>query len=220
MDKVWLIRTTSNQLLGPVSIKKIRELLGKGSLKDEDEISCGNGYWFFVREKELIEKYITNEFPQGFNPVSEADSVLTALSNELLNEDDSKVPDVSHLEFPEIDEKELILEEIKNSVEHLEDTPKQQLQERSVQHHTEQIKPLNRKTMKPLSDLEPEEKVSNSLFNQNFLLLVAVILFVLALAGFYFRKRLVKEFIETNIHIITPGYAQVIPDQVKKNLII
>jgi NADH:ubiquinone oxidoreductase subunit K len=74
--------------------------------------------------------------------------------------------------------------------------------------------------MKPLSDLEPEEKVSNSLFNQNFLLLVAVILFVLALAGFYFRKRLVKEFIETNIHIITPGYAQVIPDQVKKNLII
>jgi hypothetical protein len=220
MDKVWLIRTTSNQLLGPVSIKKIRELLGKGSLKDEDEITCGNGYWFFVREKELVEKYITNEFPQGFNPVSEADSVLTAISEVQVDEDELKVPNLDDLEFPKTDEKELILEEIKNSVVPLENTPSPVTQERSIQHQTEQVKPLNRKTMKPLGDLQPEVKIKTSLFNQNFLLLVAIILFVLALAGFYFRKRLVKEFIETNIHIISPGYAQIIPDQVKKNLTI
>ncbi len=217
MDKVWLIRTTSNQLLGPVSIKKIRELLEKGSLKAEDEISCGNGYWFFVREKELVEKYINNEIPQGFNPVAEADSVLTALPQEIGSIENPIIPTEDDLAFPEDDEKELILEELKLSADTLSDDPIVE-QEASVQHEKEQVKPLNRKTMKPLTEKEPVAQVKSSFFNQNLLLFLAVILFILALAGFYFRKRLVKEFIETNIHIITPGYAQVIPEQVKKKL--
>jgi hypothetical protein len=76
MDKTWLIRTKNNHILGPVTKNKVKELIEKGSIKGEDEVCNGNGYWFYIREKELINKYIIGDVPQGFNPVSEADTVL------------------------------------------------------------------------------------------------------------------------------------------------
>ena len=54
------------------SLEKIRELLDKSALDENDELCSGNGYWISVKEVELVEKYITNGEPQGFNPVSEA----------------------------------------------------------------------------------------------------------------------------------------------------
>lgn len=78
MEKTWLIRTKNNHILGPVTKDKVRELIEKGSIKGEDEVCAGNGYWFYVREKDLINKYIKGDIPQGFNPVSEADTVLCA----------------------------------------------------------------------------------------------------------------------------------------------
>ena len=74
VERNWLIRTRNKKLLGPVSKKKIRELLDKGSLNGDDELSTGNGYWFWVRERELIDKYVFGDIPQEFNPVSEADN--------------------------------------------------------------------------------------------------------------------------------------------------
>lgn len=78
MEKNWLIRTKSKQILGPVSKTKIREFVDKGSLTGDDELSSGNGYWFWVREKNLVEKYVLGDVPQTFNPISEACDVLTA----------------------------------------------------------------------------------------------------------------------------------------------
>lgn len=76
MAKNWLIRTKSNNIFGPVSKKKVLELLDNGSIKNDDEICSGNGFWFFIREKDLIEKYLIEEVEQGFNPVSEALSTI------------------------------------------------------------------------------------------------------------------------------------------------
>ena len=55
MGKNWLIRTKSNHILGPVSKDKVVELYQNGSIKPDDEICSGNGYWFFIRESELVD---------------------------------------------------------------------------------------------------------------------------------------------------------------------
>jgi len=79
-DKNWLIRTKNRQILGPATKQKVIELLEKGSLSGDDEVTCGNGYWFWVRERDLIEKYLYGDLPQSFNPISEAEDALTAKS--------------------------------------------------------------------------------------------------------------------------------------------
>ena len=76
MERNWLIRTKKKQILGPVSKEKIKEFIKKGILKKEDEVTSGNGYWFFIREKDLLDRYIYGDLPQTFNPVTEAESVL------------------------------------------------------------------------------------------------------------------------------------------------
>lgn len=78
MGKNWLIRTKSNHILGPVSKEKVLELYQNGSIKQDDEICSGNGYWFFIRESELVDKYLLGSNTQSFNPISEAKDVLTS----------------------------------------------------------------------------------------------------------------------------------------------
>lgn len=75
--KNWLIRTHQKQILGPVSKEKIISLIESKKLKDDDEISSGNGYWIWIRETELIQKYIYGNESQSFNPISEAKIVLS-----------------------------------------------------------------------------------------------------------------------------------------------
>ena len=82
--KNWLIRTRDMQILGPISHKKILELLNNGSLHNEDEVCSGNGYWFFIREKDLVKKFIFDGVTQGFNPISEAKDVLKNLQDQEL----------------------------------------------------------------------------------------------------------------------------------------
>lgn len=78
MEKNWLIRTKSNHILGPVSKEKVLELYQNGSIKPDDELCSGNGYWFFVREEDLIGRYLLGSKVQSFNPISEAKDVLTS----------------------------------------------------------------------------------------------------------------------------------------------
>ncbi len=76
-ERSWLIRTRSNKILGPVSRKKVIELLEKGSLRSGDEISSSSGYWFFVNEEELLKKYIYEGNIQSSNPLNIASSFLS-----------------------------------------------------------------------------------------------------------------------------------------------
>ena len=70
MEKNWLIRTSQNQILGPISKERVIELIKKGNLTDDDEICSGNGYWFLIKEKNLVEKYIYGNHLQAFNSIS------------------------------------------------------------------------------------------------------------------------------------------------------
>ncbi len=76
-EKSWLIRTSKKQILGPVSREKVIELIEKSALTEKDEISRGNGYWFHIRERDLLDKYLYGDVPQEFNPISEAPDILT-----------------------------------------------------------------------------------------------------------------------------------------------
>ncbi|MCM2351148.1 MAG: hypothetical protein NDI69_14100 [Bacteriovoracaceae bacterium] len=77
MDKNWLIRTKSNHILGPVSKEKVLELYNNGSIKPDDEVCSGNGYWFFIREDDMVSRFLTGNEVQTFNPISEAKDVIT-----------------------------------------------------------------------------------------------------------------------------------------------
>lgn len=77
MDKNWLIRTKSNHILGPITKEKLIELFNNESLKPDDEICSGNGFWFFIREEEMVNRYLLGDEKQTFNPISEAKNVLT-----------------------------------------------------------------------------------------------------------------------------------------------
>ena len=90
MNKNWLIRTNQKKILGPVTKEKILEFIEKGSLNSEDEICCGNGYWFYVKEKKLIFKYLTSGEIQGFNPITEAKVNFDALANNREEVEESK----------------------------------------------------------------------------------------------------------------------------------
>lgn len=81
LERNWLIRTTQNQILGPISKAKLVEFIQKGALGLQDEVSSGNGYWFQVKEQELVEKYLFGDIPQSFNPMSEAKSVYSRKDN-------------------------------------------------------------------------------------------------------------------------------------------
>lgn len=76
VEKNWLIRTRQGQILGPISRKKILEFFEKGHLGPDDEICSGSGYWFYVREQDLFEKYVIAAAEQSFNPISEAPPIF------------------------------------------------------------------------------------------------------------------------------------------------
>lgn len=118
-EKNWLIRTSNFQILGPVSKDKIIEFVNKGSLKGDDEITSGNGYWFHIKEEDLLEKYILGDIPQTFNPITEAPNILTANNSDSTgthnkidrsalspvakkDESDASLPDAGDLEYPDM----------------------------------------------------------------------------------------------------------------------
>jgi hypothetical protein len=81
MERNWLIRTNQKQILGPVGKTKVIEFLQKGALGLNDEVMCGNGYWFSIKEKDLVDKYLYGDVPQSYNPISDSKSVLCKREN-------------------------------------------------------------------------------------------------------------------------------------------
>lgn len=236
MEKNWLIRTKNNHILGPVSKQKVRELLEKGSIKGDDELSAGNGYWFFIREKELVDKYIVGEIPQGFNPVTEADTVLSKAPAQAdgedlipseddlafpdMGEDDEsnslKVPEEDDLEYPELEPDEVEAQEDTLEKLRAKASKKKIAKKKSSKQKISQSNQMKSNKMKPSHG----PQIQKSFLSQNTLYIIATVFFILALLAFYFRRRIVKEFIETRNFVIQPVYAQAIPDAVKKKLII
>lgn len=132
MEKDWLIRTHLNKILGPVTKSKIIELIENNSLKENDEICSANGYWFKVKEKDLLDRFIYGDEKQGFNPVSEAKDVLTEACE--LTQEDFQV-EVAHAD-EEATEKAsdvtLVATDIKDLLSEKEDTNKETQQPEQV----------------------------------------------------------------------------------------
>ncbi|MFN8369154.1 MAG: hypothetical protein U0T83_00860 [Bacteriovoracaceae bacterium] len=101
--KNWLIRTRNHRILGPITKEKLIELYESGSLSEDDEICSGNGYWFYVKEIALVEKYVKGDIVQSFNPISEAKSVLTKSQSETVEDESGpKLPNSDDLDYPDI----------------------------------------------------------------------------------------------------------------------
>ncbi len=121
MDRFWLIRTNSGKILGPIKMVKVIDFIKKGQIIGDDEVASGNGFWFSVKEREYVKKYLLNGTPQPFNQITEAVSLfsndenadlvlddspditlMTNLNNYTILEKGIKLPSSSDLEFPEL----------------------------------------------------------------------------------------------------------------------
>ena len=108
MIRNWLIRTKSNRIIGPLSKEKVIGYYQAGKLHLEDEITQGNGFWLKVSEEELVRKYLLKAEEQSFNPISEAEDVLT-VSNIVekfphsRSQNLEQLPTDEDLEYPDIE---------------------------------------------------------------------------------------------------------------------
>jgi len=233
MPKNWLIRTKSNHILGPVSKEKIIELYQNGSIRPEDEVCSGNGYWFFMREKELVQDYILGNKKQTFNPISEARDVLTA---DRQTTDSVMEAQTEHTLVGKIDLSALngtpatpapkpqaaaapkpkpVVEEKKNLAE-------------------EVIKPIRPKVSAPPSPppsapgkakkkqvvqgpIKSKVTIKERKVSDKFLMVGTVIVLLLIAGVLYFRNRLASEFLQGALQNIVPVvYAQEVVEQGKK----
>lgn len=104
MLKNWLIRTKSNHILGPISKAKTCELYKNGSIKPDDELCSGNGYWFFVKESDLIQRYLLGDEIQTYNPICEANDVISANAPSTSGSSHGSVPVAAHKDDHHSDE--------------------------------------------------------------------------------------------------------------------
>jgi len=92
----------------------------KGALGLNDEVTSGNGFWFSLKEKDLVDKFLYGDIPQGYNPISESKSVLSKRDNpdkttslntapanktqvlKAVNEGPATLPKQEDLEYPDI----------------------------------------------------------------------------------------------------------------------
>lgn len=195
MGKNWLIRTKSNHILGPISKEKVLELYQNGSIKTDDEVCSGNGYWFFIRETDLVDKYLKGHNSQSFNPVSEAKDVLTSTTSHTENQgtrDDITL--VGALDLKALRESEAPAP-----------TPKAQPQpQASAAAAAPQKKKLKSDTLvKPSENSKKHPK-------QDWVRFLGIFIFLLLFLIIYFRKNILKTFFdkEASSFFISKVYAQ------------
>ncbi len=195
MNKNWLIRTKNNHILGPVSLEKIKTLLENRSLNSEDELCSGNGYWFSVKEDQLVEKYIYKEIPQSYNPITEAKTVVARKPiNDIADKEIDEIQDVTQigLSLDTLNENKLNIEvELLDlgdppSVE-LPVKPKREVKEKTITKAEE----LNEE----IKEFSTTELRNVKALNSTILYIISILFFIIALVGFYFRKTLLENFL-------------------------
>ena len=208
MEKNWLIRTKSNHILGPVSKEKVQELYKNGSIKADDEVCSGNGYWFFIREDDLVAKYLIGNEPQGFNPISEAKDVITAASTDSSEHPADDITMVGGISLSMLDKQE--------SKPPVEDSGKEDDELNASDLAVTGIKKKNnpRPRVKAHSVVHPLTK-------QNYLKYIGILGFLFLFLLIYFRKTIIRSVFQgemTSISIIGSAHAQENLPQKKKLL--
>jgi hypothetical protein len=207
MEKNWLIRTKSNHILGPISKDKLRELYRNGSIKPDDEVCAGNGFWFFVRENEFVEKYLLGDQVQGFNPVSEAKDTI-----EINQQTDDDITLVGKISLNQLNKPEKNIE-FKDPLELSQEVPSLLPGENEI----EIKKKVNSKKKEHFSISNgiksTDSKAKKNEIKQNFLKWLGILGFIILVSLIYFRKRIIRNFIETSsrsqqLEIISSASAQ------------
>lgn len=210
MEKNWLIRTKSNHILGPISKEKVLELYQNGSIRADDEVCSGNGFWFFIRENELVEKYLMGEDIQGFNPISEAKDVLTSRSSEerqeRTNDDITVIKGLSlpDLNGPEVPTLELVEEETDQPLSEVVEIPVLKAIETKVESQvsSSQTKSSIQKKIKK----NKRQKVVQK--KQGYLKHLGIIFFILLFVLLYFRKSIIRFIFSANLSVLDSAIAQ------------
>lgn len=200
MSKNWLIRTKSNHILGPISKDKVLELLQNGSIKADDEVCSGNGFWFFIREDDMVARFLLGREQQMFNPISEAKDVLTFPPRGQVQEEDitrvggfnikdlnkeGTPPNGTYLSSMPTDSKPSVNTESKKKPEIV-----------ARESRPEVLKVPKTRTPKP------------KLKKQNYLQYLLVICFIAFLVVLWYRKSIIRYFRSADISIIQSAHAQ------------
>lgn len=244
MEKNWLIRTKSNYILGPVSQAKVQELLESSTLKAEDEVCSGNGFWFYIREKELVKRFVYENEIQTFNPVSEAENVLTAKESSFVESKPSQDEEELVLELNPLIEEEKFPEFVemtapsKSGAEDIQfpessdlDYPENTVTDEDFIEEEEHLPPQFDSTSElkePTKEIKVQRKAmqiepkipQKSWLNDKTLFLIAMSMLVIAILAFYYRKRIIEKFIDgqASVSVISPVYAQTFQSTQKKSL--
>lgn len=195
--KNWLIRTKSNHILGPVSKEKVQELYQNGSIKPDDEICSGNGYWFFIRESELVEKYLLGTAAQSFNPISEAKDVLTATEP---SEDRTENEDITLVGGINLSQVKAAAAQAPKPAPKPEPAA-QVAQPVTERPKTEPVAVQKKKLKSEVQANQSEIKVSPK--SQNFLKYLMWLFIVLIFLAIYYRKTFLKSFLTSHSQIST-----------------
>lgn len=200
MEKNWLIRTKSNHILGPISKEKVLDLYKNGSIKLDDELCSGNGYWFFIREEDMVEKYLVGNDIQGFNPISEAKDILTAsLHAQGPIQVKESITMVGALNVSMLQPNDVAVPPV----------PEPDLEISGLEVKSEDLKKKNDLVSKNKNSKKSKKK---NLENQNYLKYFGFAGFILLVLLIYYRKLIMRKIfdgeITFNIHLIQESHAQ------------
>lgn len=200
MEKNWLIRTKSNHILGPISKEKVVELYQNGSIKADDEVCSGNGYWFFIREDDMVSRFLMGNESQGFNPISEAKDVLT--QGQSVNQETDDVTTVNGVNLSSLNEVSGPPPKNHTPVTEHAPSPKEPSPAEVKKKNNEFVAP---KVKTP--------KVKPVLKKQSYLQYVSILGFIILFLVIYFRKTIISHFFQgevtlQSLSLIQSAYAQ------------
>lgn len=201
MEKNWLIRTKSNHILGPVSKEKVLELFRNGSIKSDDEVCSGNGFWFFIRESDLVNRFLLGDEIQGFNPISEAKDVLhTSEAPSQRDEDITLVGSINTSMLKEVEAPVEINSAVEKKVETTE--PKKKIKKMTTPKGESETKVIPRR--------------------QNYLQYVAILCFIILFLLVYYRRTIIRALFQGEVtlssFLMSSAHAQDPERPIKKKL--
>lgn len=205
MGKNWLIRTKSNHILGPISKEKVLELLQNGSIKPDDEVCSGNGFWFFIREDDMVARFLLGRELQTFNPISEAKDILTSPQKPGVQEEDITMVGGFNLDNLIKDAKGG-KEKTPPSGTYVSQLP---VAEVKVPSTPEPKKKAEVATPAPKPAKVPKPRTPKpALKKQNYLQYLAIVCFAIILAALLYRKMIFRYFKGAEFSLIESAHAQ------------
>jgi hypothetical protein len=202
MKKNWLIRTKSNHILGPVSKEKVLELYQNGSIKADDEICSGNGYWFFIREDDLVNRYLLGEEEQSFNPTCE---LISQFKNEYLDNqkeiNEGKSDDatrIGHFSLKDLKDNSLSSKKFDEGSVLGNPAPSESSQKKIEQSIDSKSKPVDKNA---ISKIPKDIKINKNkeMKKQKWLKILGVWGFLVLFFLIYFRKSIIQKFLSLRV---------------------